>query len=72
MDIPALRTILIYDTCESGSAAEPLNGFRGSQQLVATQKLSRSMGRTVLAAMADDQPAKEGFDGHGFFTAASA
>ena len=68
--IPSLRTILIYDTCESGSATAPLNGFRGSQQLVAAQKLSRSMGRTVLAATMDDQPAKEGYDGHGFFTAA--
>jgi hypothetical protein len=66
--VPALKSVLIYDTCESGSTAEERSGFRGEQQLVAAEKLSRSMGRTVLAATTDTAPAKEGYKGHGIFT----
>ena len=67
--IPALRTVLIYDTCQSGSTAEQRTGFRESQHLVATEKLSQSVGRTVLAATTDTASATE-LDGHGIFTSA--
>jgi hypothetical protein len=67
--IPALRTVLIYDTCESGSVAEERTGFRESQHLVATEKLSQSVGRTVLAATTDTASATE-VGGHGVFTSA--
>jgi WD40 repeat protein len=66
--VPAMRSILIYDTCESGSATEERSGFRGEQRVVATEKLSRLMGRTVLAASTDTGFAKEGYKGHGLFT----
>jgi WD40 repeat protein len=71
--IPAFRSVLIYDTCESGSTAEDRSGFRGAQQLVAAEKLSQSMGRTVLAASSDVKDALEGYPPdadrkHGVFT----
>ena len=48
--ISALRSVLIYDTCESGSAAEDHSGFREPQRLVAVEKSSCALaGRTVLA-----------------------
>jgi uncharacterized caspase-like protein len=65
--IPALRSVLIYDTCESGWITEDLSGFRGVLQSVAVDKLSRSVGRTFMAATTDIAPAKEGLGDHGFF-----
>jgi WD40 repeat protein len=71
--IPAFRSVLIYDTCESGSTVEDRSGFRGDQRLVAAEKLSQSMGRTVLAASSDVKDALEGYPPnaagkHGVFT----
>jgi WD40 repeat protein len=65
--IPALRSVLIYDTCESGSAGAAAR-FRGEQRAVATARLTRSMGRTVLSATLDNAPALEGYKNHGVFT----
>jgi WD40 repeat protein len=70
--ISAFRSILIYDTCEAGSTTEDRSLFRG-QQLVAAEKLSRSMGRTVLSASTDVSGALEGYppdarQKHGIFT----
>jgi Caspase domain len=67
-EVPAFRSVLIYDSCESGSATEDRSGFRGLQQLVAAEKLSRSMGRTVLSATTDVASALEGYEKHGIFT----
>ena len=71
--IPAFRSVVIYDTCESGSTVEDRSGFRGAQRLVATEKLSQSMGRTVLAASSGVKDALEGYPPnaagkHGIFT----
>jgi WD40 repeat protein len=71
--IPAFRSVLIYDTCESGSTVEDRSGFRGAQRLVAVEKLSQSIGRTVLAASSDVKDALEGYPPnagrkHGIFT----
>jgi WD40 repeat protein len=67
--VPALRSVLIYDTCESGAAIEDsASAFRGLSMRVAVEKLSRLVGRTVLAATSDTASAKEGYMGHGLFT----
>ncbi len=66
--IPALRAVLIYDTCESGSAAADSSAFRNDEKLVAVEHMTRSMGRTVLSASSDSAPAIEGYQGHGVFT----
>jgi len=69
--INALRSVLIYDTCEAGSNTE--DRFRPTRQLVAAEKLSRAMGRTVLSASSDVAAAEEGYppdarQKHGIFT----
>src|SRR5262249_1445676 len=66
--IPALKSILIYNTCESGAVAEDRSAFREVEHAVATEKLSLSMGRTVLAAASDVSDALEGYKQHGIFT----
>src|SRR6202011_2191227 len=67
--IPARKSILLYDTCESGS----LTGTRArgsdiDERLGALNRMTRTTGRTFLTATTDDAPALEGYRGHGVFT----
>lgn len=66
--IPARRSLLLFDTCESGTLTGERVAQRGIERVVALDKLTRAMGRTVLSASTDDAPALEGYRGHGVFT----
>jgi len=65
--IQALKSIVLIDTCNSGSFAEAL-ASRGILQKTAIDKLSRATGRATLVASSKDQVALEGYEGHGVFT----
>jgi WD40 repeat protein len=66
--IPARKSILLYDTCESGSLTGDRVQQRGIERVAALERMTRAMGRTVLSASTDDTPALEGYRGHGVFT----
>ena len=71
--IPARKSVLIYDTCESGTLTGPTTlAVRGTEQLETDRqlldRLIRSTGRTILTASRGDDPALEGLSGHGVFT----
>jgi uncharacterized caspase-like protein len=66
--IPAQKSILLFDACESGSLIGDRIALRGMEEKTAIDLLTRAMGRTVLTATTDDKPAAEGFRGHGVFT----
>ena len=66
--IPARKSVLLYDTCESGSLTGEHVASRGIERVTALEKMTRAVGRTVLAASTDDAPALEGYRGHGVFT----
>lgn len=66
--IAARKSILLYDTCESGSLTGDRVQQRGIERVAALEKMTRAMGRTVLSASTDDAPALEGYKGHGVFT----
>ncbi len=66
--IQARKSVLMYDTCESGSLTGSRIVERGLGRLAAMDRLTRAMGRTVLSAATDNAPALEGFRGHGVFT----
>ncbi|MCK1389020.1 caspase family protein [Bradyrhizobium sp. 21] len=66
--IPARKSILLYDTCESGSLTGDRVQQRGIERVAALEKMTRATGRTVLSASSDDAPALEGYRGHGVFT----
>jgi hypothetical protein len=66
--IPARKSILLYDTCESGSLTSDKANLRGIERVAALDRLTRSIGRTVLSASTDDAPALEGYKGHGVFS----
>ncbi|MGH6922916.1 MAG: caspase family protein [Propylenella sp.] len=66
--VPARKSVLLYDTCESGTLTGPGIASRGLERVAAMARMTRAMGRTVLAASTDDAPALEGYRGHGVFT----
>ena len=65
--ISALKSILLLDTCNSGSFTEAISS-RGIQEKTAIDRLKRSVGRATLAASSKDQVAIEGYQDHGVFT----
>lgn len=66
--IAAKRSVLLFDTCESGSLTQQGPAMRGVQSLVAVEKLTKATGRTILAASTEAAPALEGVKGHGVFS----
>jgi WD40 repeat protein len=70
--IPARKSILMFDTCESGTLVGDtkiaFNTRGGLEQMAAVGRLIQATGRSVLTAAMGDQPALEGFRGHGIFT----
>jgi WD40 repeat protein len=66
--IPAKKSVLLFDTCESGSLTGDGLEIRGLERVASLERLTRAMGRTVLSASTDDKPALEGYKGHGVFT----
>jgi len=66
-NVKALKSLLLVDTCNSGSFAEAISN-RGMLEKTAVNKLTRAVGRSTLVASSKDQVALEGFEGHGVFT----
>jgi WD40 repeat protein len=66
--IPAKKSMLIFDTCESGSMTQEVVATRGLEHLVALERLTQAMGRTVLSASTATAPALEGYHNHGVYT----
>ena len=65
--VPAQKSVLLFDTCESGSLTqEPVT--RGLEAQAAIERLSRAVERTTLTASTDTAPALEGYRQHGLFT----
>ena len=66
--ISAFRSVLMFDTCESGTLAESRDRVARFVQLSGAGRLVRAIGRTTLAASSATEPALEGYKGHGVFT----
>ncbi|MGC2631488.1 MAG: caspase family protein [Rhodomicrobium sp.] len=66
--IPALKSIWIFDTCESGSAERVFRTRSAALDDAALQRLKDATGRTIFMASAEQQSAVEGYRNHGVFT----
>ena len=64
--IPAMKSIILLDTCNSGSFTKL--AARGMSEKTAIAKLTRATGRATIVASSDTQVALEGYKGHGVFT----
>lgn len=67
-EIPARKSLVLIDTCESGSFSQSMVAMRGMAEKAAIAKLTRATGRATIVASTDEQPAAEGYQGHGVFT----
>jgi uncharacterized caspase-like protein len=67
-EIPARKSLVLIDTCESGSFSQSMVTMRGMAEKAAVSKLTRATGRATIVASTDEQPAAEGYRGHGVFT----
>ena len=66
--VPARRSLVLLDTCESGSFLQATAASRGMVEQTATAKLTRATGRATIAAAMANQMAVEGYKGYGVFT----
>lgn len=66
--IPALKSLVLLDTCNSGSYVEAQTVYRGISEKTAIDKLIRATGRATISASSDSQVALEGIENHGVFT----
>jgi len=66
--VPARKSVVLIDTCESGSFSQSLAVMRGMVEKTAIDRLSRATGRATIVAATDTQLAMEGYEGHGVFT----
>lgn len=60
--ITALKSLVLLDTCNSGSFVE------ANIQKTTTNRLARATGRATISASSSTQVAYEGYEGHGVFT----
>src|SRR5262249_4347787 len=65
--IAANKTLLMFDTCESGTLTNDMVARGGLDRLAALERLTRATGRSVLSAATNSGPALEGYEGHGVF-----
>ena len=66
-NIQASKSLLLLDTCNSGSFAEAI-ASRGILEKTAINKLTRAVGRHTIVASSKSQVALEGFESHGAFS----
>ena len=66
-NIQASKSLLLLDTCNSGSFAEAI-ASRGILEKTAINKLTRAVGRHTIVASSRTQVALEGYEGHGAFS----
>lgn len=65
--VPAQKSLLLYDTCESGTLTRE-EALGRAELTAAVDRLTRATGRTVMTATTDTDAALEGYGGHGVFT----
>jgi WD40 repeat protein len=64
--VPAHKSVLLFDTCESATLTGEGKETRALEQRAASGRLSQATGRTIITAATGD--AVEGYRGHGLFT----
>ncbi len=65
--IPAKKSIVMFDTCESGTLTGDTALRGGLDRLAAVDRLNEATGRSIFSAATDIGPALEGYHGHGVF-----
>jgi len=66
--IPSRRSVILFDTCESGTLTGDAAATQQLERGAANDRLARATGRSIITASTGKQDALEGYHGHGLFT----
>lgn len=66
--IPARKSMILFDTCESGTLTGEEGLTKSLEQGAATDRLAQATGRSIITASSGNTEAFEGYRGHGLFT----
>ena len=66
--IPARKSMILFDTCESGTLTGDEGLTKALEQGAANDRLAQATGRSIMTASSGSTEAFEGFRGHGLFT----
>lgn len=66
--IQAKKSVILFDTCESGTLAGDTIETKTLEQGAANDRLARATGRSIITASSGSAAAFEGYRGHGLFT----
>lgn len=66
--ISARRSLLLFDTCDSGTLVGDFAETQGLERAAANDRLAQATGRSIITASAGIQEAQDGYRGHGLFT----
>ena len=66
--IPARKSMILFDTCESGTLTGVTSQTKSLEQSAANDRLAQATGRSIITASSGTQVAFEGYRGHGLFT----
>lgn len=66
--IPARKSMILFDTCESGTLTGDIALTKTLEQSAANDRLAQATGRSIITASSGTQVAFEGYRGHGLFT----
>lgn len=66
--IPARRSVILFDTCESGTLTSDESHTKSLEQGAANDRLAQATGRSIITASSGTTEAFEGYRGHGLFT----
>jgi uncharacterized caspase-like protein len=66
--IPARKSVILFDTCESGTLTGDASETKSLEQGAANDRLAQATGRSIITASSGSTAALEGYHGHGLFT----
>lgn len=66
--VPARKSVILLDTCESGTLAADETHTKALERGAANDRLAQATGRSIITASTGNTEAFEGYRGHGLFT----
>jgi WD40 repeat protein/uncharacterized caspase-like protein len=66
--VPARRSVILFDTCESGTLTADESETKALERGAANDRLAQATGRSIITATSGSTEAFEGYRGHGLFT----
>jgi hypothetical protein len=66
--VPARRSVILFDTCDSGTLTGDAGETQQLERGAASDRLAQATGRSIITASASNEEAQDDYRGHGLFT----